>query len=121
VFEELRHDKPPLRGIIHAAGVATTISLDNLDVATLKVTLQPKVLGTWVLHQLSIGLDLDCFVTFSSIASVLGSRALAHYAAANHFLDALAHHRRSIGLPALTINWGPWAEGGMASLDSQEA
>jgi acyl carrier protein len=121
VFEGLQHDLPPLRGIVHAAGVATTTPLQSLDRATLKATLRPKVLGTWVLHQLSHDLNLDCFVMFSSIASVLGSRALAHYAAANHFLDALAHHRRALGLPSLSIEWGPWAEGGMASLENREA
>ena len=85
----------------------------------LQSVLRPKVAGAWILHQLSRDLKLDFFVCFSSIASVWGSKSQAHYAAANHFLDILAHYRRALGLPALSVNWGPWAGGGMASADAQ--
>ncbi|MBD1836177.1 type I polyketide synthase [Cyanobacteria bacterium FACHB-472] len=119
VFEQLRSIQLPLRGIIHAAGVAEYKPLLNIDFSTLQSTLQPKVLGAWILHQLTQSMNLDFFVCFSSIASVWGSRGQAHYAAGNQFLDALAHHRQGLGLPALSINWGPWAGGGMASLETQ--
>jgi acyl carrier protein len=88
-----------------------------LDDETLKETARAKVAGAWVLHRLFRDRPLDAFVLFSSAASLLGflAQGLGHYAAANAFLDALAHHRRSLGLPALSINWGPWGGVGMAA------
>jgi len=68
--------------------------------------LAPKAHGAWLLHQGTLGMDLDCFVMFSSVSSIFGNSAQANYAAANAFLDSLAHHRQSMGLPALAINWG---------------
>jgi acyl transferase domain-containing protein/acyl carrier protein len=121
LFANLQRTHPPLRGIIHAAGVAPRRPLQDIDLDLLDTVLRPKVQGAQVLHQLTQDLHLDFFVSFSSVASVLGSQSLAHYAAANHFLDALAQHRQALGLPGLSINWGPWAEGGLTSLEDQAA
>ena len=115
LLEEIAATMPPLRGVIHAAGAGDLRLIKDIDPLTLEITLRPKVAGAWNLHQLTRDLDLDHFICFSSIASVWGSKGQAHYAAANHFLDGLAHYRRGLGLPALTVNWGPWAGGGMAS------
>lgn len=112
---EIRHSMPPLRGVIHSAGVLDDRLLLNQDAESFRRVLAPKVLGAWNLHTLTADLDLDFFVLFSSIASVLGSPGQANYAAANAFLDGLAQDRRSRGLPCLSINWGPWAEVGMAA------
>ncbi|HEX8119294.1 MAG TPA: KR domain-containing protein, partial [Pyrinomonadaceae bacterium] len=112
IFEELRGGEKPLRGIVHAAGLMEAKPLSEMDVEALLSVSRPKVSGTWVLHQLSRELSLDFFVLFSSAASVWGLRGFAHYSAANHFLDVMAHYRRGMGLPAVTINWGPWATSG---------
>jgi acyl carrier protein len=75
----------------------------------------PKMDGAWNLHLLTRNLPLDFFITFSSITSVFGWPGQGNYAAANGFLDALAHYRETLGLKGLNINWGPWAETGMAA------
>jgi epothilone polyketide synthase D len=107
LIDEIRRGPSPLRGIFHAAGTATQIPIARLEPRDMADTLQSKVDGTWVLHRLTRGIALDFFICCSSIASVWGSRDLAAYAAANHFLDAFAHYRRASGLPALAVNWGP--------------
>ncbi len=115
VFATIKQNSPELRGIIHAAGVLNDSLIAQIDLENFATVLKPKVTGAWNLHQLSQDLSLDFFVCFSSMSALLGSRGQVHYAAANHFLDGLVHHRQTLGLPALSINWGPWAEGGMAS------
>ena len=77
--------------------------------------LAPKVQGSWLLHKLTLGDPLDFFVLFSSASAVLGSAGQSNHTAANAFLDALAHHRRAMGLPALSINWGVWSDIGSAA------
>ena len=106
---------PPLRGIFHAAGLLDDGIALQLDPDRFDRVLRPKRAGAWNLHTLTQHLDLDYFVLFSSVASLLGSAGQANYAAANAFLDALAHHRHALGLTAMSINWGPWAEIGMAA------
>ena len=109
---------PPLRGVIHAAGVLDDGLLAQQDWARFEQVMTPKIEGAWNLHTLTQTLPLDFFVLFSSAASLLGSPGQGNYAAGNAFLDALAHYRREIGLPALTINWGPWGGAGMAAITS---
>ncbi|NEQ43490.1 MAG: type I polyketide synthase [Leptolyngbya sp. SIOISBB] len=120
VWERLATTLPPLKGVVHAAGAVDYVPLADLDAAGLKHILHPKVAGTWLLHELTQAQDLDFFLVFSSIAAVWGGKGQAAYAAANQFMDALIHYRRQQGLPGLSINWGPWAGGGMAVPDFAE-
>jgi myxalamid-type polyketide synthase MxaE and MxaD len=106
---------PPLRGVIHAAGVLSDGVLTELTWQRFETVLAPKVRGAWLLDRLTRQHRLDFFVLFSSASAVLGAAGQANYAAANTFLDALAARRRVEGLPALSINWGPWREVGMAA------
>ncbi|NVJ10208.1 SDR family NAD(P)-dependent oxidoreductase, partial [Myxococcus sp. AM001] len=106
---------PPLRGVMHAAGVVEDGTILHQDWSRFERVLAPKQRGSWNLHQQTLALPLDFFVMFSSSAAVLGAAGQGNYAAANAFMDALAHHRRALGLSAVSINWGPWSGGGMAA------
>ncbi len=105
----------PLRGVVHAAGVLDDGTLLNQNWERFARVLSPKVMGAWHLHTLTRGQPLDFFVLFSSVTGVLGNLGQANHAAANAFLDLLAHHRRAQHLPALSIAWGAWAEVGAAA------
>ncbi|MHC0067445.1 type I polyketide synthase [Nostoc sp. UIC 10890] len=119
IIESIKVSLPALRGIIHAAGILDDGLLLNMNWEKFTRVMAPKVQGAWHLHNLTQNLPLDFFVCFSSMASILGSPGQGNYAAANAFMDGLAHHRRGMGLPGLSINWGPWAQEGMAAnLDS---
>ena len=109
VLQTVDVSMPPLKGVIHAAGVLDDGTLQGQTWSRFAKVMAPKVLGAWHLHNLTR--DLDFFVLFSSVASLLGSPGQGNYAAANAFLDAIAHHRHYQGLPALSINWGPWKIG----------
>jgi len=115
MMRRVRDSMPPLKGIVHAAGILADGVLVDQDWEQFARVLAPKVAGGWHLHQETKDRALEFFVSFSSIASLLGSAAQGNYAAANAFLDGLAHQLRRQGLPGLSINWGPWADGGMAA------
>jgi acyl transferase domain-containing protein len=115
LLNEMTNSGMPLRGIVHAAGVIDDKMLLGQDWERFSRVLAPKVSGAWILHSLTQHLALDFFVLFSSAASLLGPPGQASHAAANAFLDALAHHRRAQGLTALSLNWGVWDEVGVAA------
>ena len=101
----------PLAGIVHAAGVLDDGLMESQTWERFEKVLAPKILAARWLHELTIDVELDLFVLYSSAASVLGSPGQSNYAMGNAFLDGLAWHRRQQDLPALSINWGPWALG----------
>lgn len=114
-LDEVRASLPPLRGVVHAAGMLEDRLLLHTELESLRRVIAPKVRGSWNLHELTADDPLDWFVLFSSAAVLVGSPGQGSYVAGNEFMDALAHHRRSLGLPGLSIAWGPWSEIGLAA------
>jgi 1-acyl-sn-glycerol-3-phosphate acyltransferase len=106
IVDEIHRTLPAVRGVMHAAMVLDDAPLARMSVERLQTVIAPKVGGAWNLHEATLADALDFFVMFSSVTSVFGSKGQGNYAAANLFLDTLASYRRSLGRPALTINWG---------------
>lgn len=106
---------PPLRGVFHTAGILDDGILQQQTWERFEKVLAPKVQGAWNLHVLTRNYPLDFFIMFSLVASLFGSAGQANYAAANSFLDALAHTRKQKGQVALSINWGAWRGLGLAA------
>jgi len=121
VLDRIRAELPPLAGVAHLAGVLDDALLTQQTLERFRTTLAPKALGGYHLHRMTKNDDLDFFIVYSSASSVLGSPGQANYAAANALLDGLVAERRAHGLPATGINWGPWAQGGMAASHAARA
>ena len=117
LFEKIKQELPPLRGVVHGAMVLHDGLLQGLDDATFDKVMRPKVLGTLLLHQATRDCLLDFFVMLSSISAVTGTPGQGNYAAANSFLDHFASYRQSMGLPGLSINWGALGEVGVVARD----
>lgn len=113
VFKGFLKNGDSLKGVIHAAGIMDNGLLVQQNWSQFDKVLRSKVQGAWNLHELTKNINLNFFILFSSVTSLTGSIGVGSYAAANSFLDALAHFRQQQGLSALSINWGPWAEVGM--------
>jgi NAD(P)-dependent dehydrogenase (short-subunit alcohol dehydrogenase family)/acyl carrier protein len=110
---------PPIRGVFHCAMVLDDAYLSDLSRARFEKVMAPKIKGALNLHTLLQNWDLDFFVMFSSISSLIGNSGQANYIAANAFLDAFAHYRNSIGMAATTINLGVLSEAGVAARNTK--
>jgi surfactin synthase thioesterase subunit/NAD(P)-dependent dehydrogenase (short-subunit alcohol dehydrogenase family)/acyl carrier protein len=106
---------PPLKGVVNSVGVLDDGILAQLDWDRFARVFEPKVYGSWLLHEHTKSLELDFFILQSSLLSLLGSAGQANYSASNTFADSLAAHRRVVGLPATAINWSAWSGGGLAT------
>ncbi|TRD17802.1 type I polyketide synthase [Palleronia caenipelagi] len=116
---EVRSTMPALRGVIHAAGLLDDALIDNMAEDQLARVLAPKIDGALALDALTKDDPLDLFVLFSSAAALFGNAGQGAYAAGNAALDALAESRRARGKPALSVQWGPFADIGLAAADAK--
>ncbi|MGB7711449.1 MAG: SDR family NAD(P)-dependent oxidoreductase [Microcoleus sp.] len=119
VLSDIEQSMPPLRGIIHAALVLDDGVLLQQNQERFQKVMAPKAIGAWNLHAQTLNAPLDFFINFSSFASVVGNPGQGNYVAASAFLDALAHHRRAMDLPALTVNWGMIADVGYVAQNAE--
>ncbi|HWM83312.1 MAG TPA: type I polyketide synthase [Pseudolabrys sp.] len=115
IRDDIRAHMPPLAGVVHAAGVLRDAVLLNQRWDDGQAVLRGKAHGAWLLHDLTRDLPLDFFILYSAAGVVLGAPGQGLYSAANAQLDALAEARRAVGLPALSVAWGAWADAGMAA------
>ncbi len=109
LLAQLARRCPPLRGVIHAAGVLDDAVITSLTPDRVDTVLRAKVDAAWNLHELTRDLGLSMFVLCSSIAGTVGAAGQGNYAAANAFLDGLAAHRQAAELPGVSLAWGLWA------------
>ncbi|PSB08743.1 polyketide synthase [Pleurocapsa sp. CCALA 161] len=115
ILIQIESELPPLRGVVHCAGVTSDRTITYQDWHSFEQVLAPKVQGALNLHHLTQKYNLESFILFSSASSLIGSAGQANYCAANAFLDSLAHVRRNLGLPAISINWSAWEHTGLAA------
>lgn len=112
--QEASEKMPPIKGVIHAAGVLHDKMMTELSWDDFQLVLEPKVAGTVYLYQVVKDCRLDFFMMLSSVTSVVGNMGQANYGCANYFMNRFASYLRKQGVPAYTFCWGPWSEGGMA-------
>ncbi|MEQ8281588.1 MAG: SDR family NAD(P)-dependent oxidoreductase [Parvibaculum sp.] len=119
LFDEAEAAGFPIRGIVHAAAVFDDATMETLDQRQYQRVIEPKIRGAIVLHDASLGREVDFFVLYSSITTAFGNPGQANYVAANAFLEALAQKRRAAGLPAQAIGWGAIGDAGYLARNAE--
>lgn len=119
LFDTIRNDMPELKGLFHSAAVIMDQAIAEIEIPAVQSVLRSKSLGAWNLHLLTQDLQLDHFVLYSSLANQVGNSRQAAYCAANGFLNGLAHHRRGVGLPAISVCWGAISDVGVVARDEK--
>lgn len=121
LLTRIRAELPALAGVAHLAGILDDALLSQQSLERFRTTLAPKAFGACHLDRMTKNDDLDFFIVSSSVSSLLGSPGQANYSTANALLDGLVAQRTARGLPATGVNFGPWAQGGMASSEAARA
>lgn len=116
--QKLKQNNMKIKGVVHAAGIIEDKMIKDQTWNSFENAFKTKVKGTFHLHHALKDESLDFFVMMSSITSVVGNMGQANYAAANYFMNCFAEYRRNLGMPAMSICWGPWEESGMATSSS---
>ncbi len=119
LVQKLKQNKMPIKGLVHAAGTIEDSMIKDQTWNSFANLFKTKVSGTYNLHKALSDENLDFFIMISSIASVVGNMGQANYAAANYFMDIFARYRRSLGMPAMSMCWGPWAGSGVTARSAE--
>lgn len=121
IVDAIQTQGPPLAGVVHGAMVLDDAFILKLNAERFRAALDPKMLGAWNLHLATRHLPLEHFIGFSSFSAVIGGAKQANYNAGNSFIDLLAHHRRALGLPALTYDWTALSGAGFVERNAKTA
>lgn len=114
VFDDLREKFGRINGVFHCAGIAGDGFIIKKEKDEFERVLAPKIQGAWLLDKLTSQDDMDIFVLFSSIYTLIGGPGQSDYCAANSYLDSFTAYRNKLGRRTITINWPGWKEIGMA-------
>ncbi|NRA11946.1 MAG: SDR family NAD(P)-dependent oxidoreductase, partial [Crocinitomicaceae bacterium] len=120
IFKEVAETMPPIKGIQHAAMVLDDVSIPEIDYDKYMKVYNPKAVGCWMLHEATKDMDLDHFLSYSSISAIYGNPGQVSYVGANSFLDNFSQWRRAQGLPATTVNWGVIGDVGFVARNASE-
>lgn len=107
MITEIKNELPPIKGVLHAAMVLEDTFLTSMDETKMKRATNPKILGAWNLHRFTSDIDLDFFISFSSVSSMIGNPDQGNYCAGNMFLDVLSEYRKNLGKNTTSIRFGP--------------